>query len=330
MVKDKSIIASLDQTIKLYNTEIHYIKKYFILPLYDTPGLLNRSKIVKLLLDVFSIVFIYSLLLFTGLINIFGGVVTWFTNGWGPVSDEQKIIALNYCLSTLGAIFLSEVLFQIFLNLTIKNKNFQVDKNKKYEIHAAVALIGLVLSCLNPALFYGFVGIFFAYMLFKVIKCIMVDKWNVESIAEKIGIGILFFYMLCQFFVGIVPLIKSLISSLAVLMGPLFGMFIVATCFSLIFILFILAINWQLFKQLGYEGWISLVPLYSSALFFKAIYGKWTKIFYLLIPFYNIYFVFKTNVLLAHKFKKSTGFGIGLTLLPIIFKPILVFRKHKK
>lgn len=199
MVPDQKIKNNLDKTIKLYNTEIHYIKKYFILPLYDTPGLLNRSKIVKLVLDVFSIALIYSILYFTGLINLIGRGIHYFTEHWSAVTELQKSLSFNFCVSTLGSIYISEIFFQLFLNLTIKNKNFQVDKNKKYEIHIAVALVGFVLSCLHTYLFYGYIAGFFTYTGYKTVKCILVDKWNIESIIEKAAIVLCLIYLIVQF-----------------------------------------------------------------------------------------------------------------------------------
>ena len=186
MVQDNKIKSDLNLTIKKYNKEIHYIKKYFILPLYDTPGLLNRSRIVKALIDIVSVLFLYIFISKTGIADLVVKPILYFSASWGPVSDLQKLNALKYCVSSLAGIYLSEILFQIFINITIKNKNFQVDKNKKYDIHLAVGLIGLVLVCLKPIFFIIYSLIFAGYIIYKLIKCISTKKWNFESILEKI------------------------------------------------------------------------------------------------------------------------------------------------
>ncbi len=331
MVPDEKIKNKLDNTINLYNTEIHYIKKYFILPLYDTPGLLNRSRIVKLLLEVFSVFAVYFLLTKTLLIEKIGSVVIWFTASWnGDSTDAQKLTALAYCIATLSGIYIAEILFQIFLNITIKNKNFQVDKNKQYEIHAAVALVGLVLSCLYSVFFYGYVGVFFLYITYKVIKCILVDKWNIESMLEKIAITALAFILYGDFFVLLYTKLGNGFNLFTSILGISSTLAILGIFLSFGILFFFLAVNWQFYKKLGFEGWVSLIPLYNTAMLYKKIFGKWTKMFLLLIPFYNIYFFFKTNICIAKYFKKSTGLGLGLIFFPMIFKPILAFSGLKR
>lgn len=330
MVPDEKIKKALDKTIKDYNIEIHYIKKYFILPLYDTPGLLNRSKIVKLLCDIFSIFVIFFTLMTTKAADKIGGVVTWISYGWSNTTDQQKIVAVAYALSVIGGIYLSEVLFQIFLNITIKNKNFQVDKNKRYDVHATIALVGIILACLNPIFFYGYVGAFFAYITFKTIKCILVDKWNIESILEKIAISILTFILYCNFFVLLLTRLSTGFDLIVSVLGISAGLVIFGIVFLLGILFFFYAANWQFFKKLGFEGWVSLIPYYNTAMHCKAVYKKWTKMFLFLIPFYNIYFLFKLNIDTAHLLKKSTAFGIALTLMPAIFMPILAFSGLKK
>ena len=44
-----------------------------------------------------------------------------------------------------------------------------------------------------------------------------------------------------------------------------------------------------------------------------------------IIPIANIYAIFKIYIELAHKFNKSTGFGVGLIFLSVIFFPMLAF-----
>ena len=183
MVPEEAIQDKLDKTIKSYNKEIHYIKKYFILPLYDFDGLLNRSKIVKCLITLLSICICNLLLTLPVFSGVFSLIHMW-CEGFVEVFP-RTVIKLS--LSVLGSIYLAEILFQLFLNITIKNKNFQVDKNKKFDIHWAVALLAIPFSCLTIYVAYASHFVFLAYIVFVAVKCILVKKWNLESIIEKIA-----------------------------------------------------------------------------------------------------------------------------------------------
>lgn len=77
------------------------------------------------------------------------------------------------------------------------------------------------------------------------------------------------------------------------------------------------------FKKMGREGWIGLIPLYSQYVLFEELYGDGWKFLTLIIPIYNIYVLIKLNIDLAHEFNQSTGFGIGLFFLSSVFYPIL-------
>lgn len=83
--------------------------------------------------------------------------------------------------------------------------------------------------------------------------------------------------------------------------------------------------SWKIFQKMGLEGWESIIPFYNSYTFFKTLYGNGWLFLLQLIPFYNIYLIFKVNIDLAHRFRKSTGFGVGLVLLSVIFQCILAF-----
>ena len=87
----------------------------------------------------------------------------------------------------------------------------------------------------------------------------------------------------------------------------------------------IMVSQWFYFKKMGLNGWEAIIPLYNLYVLFKALYGNGWKMLLLLIPIYNIYITFKLNIDLAHAFGQGTGFGIGLTLLPFVFSPILGF-----
>ena len=87
-------------------------------------------------------------------------------------------------------------------------------------------------------------------------------------------------------------------------------------------VLFLVA-EWRVYTKAGKPGWAVLIPIYNIWVLYTIICGRGTAMFRLLIPIYNIYWEFKSNIALAHAYGKSTGFGVGLTLLAPIFLCIL-------
>jgi len=122
-----------------------------------------------------------------------------------------------------------------------------------------------------------------------------------------------------------------------------------------------LAAQWRVFQKMGYQGWKSLIPMYSQFLLFKAAYGNgWVvlklwlmpvflmvasfvvtlvfsmlrmyeiaSVVMLLIMLIAAYIVIKTIfklwIDLAHLFGQPTSFGFGLMLVQPIFMIILAF-----
>ena len=113
---------------------------------------------------------------------------------------------------------------------------------------------------------------------------------------------------------------------------------------------FMIVVMWRIFTKAGEAGWKCLIPIYSTYIFYKiawdgsifwgilignivvsllagvipskevslALYGIWAIIM--------IVISVKTVIKLAHRFGKSTAFGIfGLLLFSIIGMPILAF-----
>lgn len=93
------------------------------------------------------------------------------------------------------------------------------------------------------------------------------------------------------------------------------------------FIIFIvqLAAMWKIFLKMGRQGWESIIPLYNTYVLFEELYGNGWKMLLMLIPIYNIYVAIKLYIDLAHAFNKSTGFGVGLIFLSLIFTCMLGF-----
>ena len=93
--------------------------------------------------------------------------------------------------------------------------------------------------------------------------------------------------------------------------------------------LVMLVAMWKIFTKAGKPGWAIIIPIYNLWVLYTIICGRGKAMFRLLIPFYNIYWAIKTEIELAHAYGKSTGFGIGLLFLPVIFYCILGFGSAK-
>ena len=91
-----------------------------------------------------------------------------------------------------------------------------------------------------------------------------------------------------------------------------------------IVILFI-ASYWVIYTKAGEAGWKCLIPIYNLIVLLKIINKPIWWIILILIPLVNIAIIIMINISLAKAFGKDTGFGIGLTLLAIIFAPMLAF-----
>jgi len=104
--------------------------------------------------------------------------------------------------------------------------------------------------------------------------------------------------------------------------GAMMGMIILYLALCLI-----MAISgWKVFSKAGKPGIASIIPIWNIVVMVE-IAGKpvsWVLLI-LLVPCANIYFAIMLMIELAKRFGKSSGFGIGLILLPFIFWPILGF-----
>ena len=82
---------------------------------------------------------------------------------------------------------------------------------------------------------------------------------------------------------------------------------------------------WKIFEKAGEPGWASIIPFYNIYVLFKITWGNGWKFLFLLIPIVNIVFAIITMVKLAKAFGKSGGFAVGLIFLSVIFYCILAF-----
>ena len=94
---------------------------------------------------------------------------------------------------------------------------------------------------------------------------------------------------------------------------------------ELIITLFVMAGAWRMFQKMGRQGWEAIIPFYNLYVLFQAIYGRGWRFLLFLVPIYNIYLAFRVGIDLAQSFHQGVGYGIGLTLLPVVFVPLTGF-----
>lgn len=103
------------------------------------------------------------------------------------------------------------------------------------------------------------------------------------------------------------------------------AMLIILFLFYIGVIVVLLASQWKIFSKAGKPGWACLIPIYSTIVLLEIIKKPVWWIFMFLIPLVNLYFLIVAMNELSKSFGKSTGFTVGLLLLPFIFYPILGF-----
>ena len=103
------------------------------------------------------------------------------------------------------------------------------------------------------------------------------------------------------------------------------GLFAGIMIFSLILSLISIISYWKLFVKAGKPGWASIIPIYNTVVMIKIAKLPIWYIILFLVPVANIFALFKINIEMAKKFGKSTAFGVGMTLISIIFVPMLAF-----
>ena len=90
--------------------------------------------------------------------------------------------------------------------------------------------------------------------------------------------------------------------------------------------------SWKIFTKAGEAGWKSLIPIYNLVTLFKIIgLSPWLLLLYLasIIPivgsFVALGLSIVTMIKLGKAFGQSTGFIVGLILIPFVFELILAF-----
>jgi hypothetical protein len=132
---------------------------------------------------------------------------------------------------------------------------------------------------------------------------------------------------------------SSIISGIVAGLGVFVGFVILI---SLAVLVLQIVAKWKVFKKAGKNGWEAIVPYYSTWVLCEITGVKWW--FFLLINAATIVAILGLSCLeplagivslaasfachynLALKFNKdAVGYGIGLTLLPVVFYSILAF-----
>ena len=82
---------------------------------------------------------------------------------------------------------------------------------------------------------------------------------------------------------------------------------------------------WKIYTKAGKPGWAAIVPVYNFVVLLQICDLPLWYIVLFFIPFANIYAIIKIYIELAHKFGKSTGFGVLTFFFSFVCLPILVF-----
>lgn len=117
---------------------------------------------------------------------------------------------------------------------------------------------------------------------------------------------------------------SSVSTGLAVFGIGMLIMWLVAMAISV----FTLISMWKVFKKAGKPGWAAIVPIYNIIVMLEIAELPMWYIALFFVPFANIYAMFKIYIELAHKFGKSTGFGVGMVFFAPIFFGMLAFGKN--
>ena len=111
--------------------------------------------------------------------------------------------------------------------------------------------------------------------------------------------------------------------------GAMIGLSAAAFIFSAIISLIAIISYAKIFKKAGKPWWACIVPIYNVIVMLEIAKLPMWYIALFFVPIANIYALFKINIEIAKKFGKTSGFGIGMTLLSIIFIPLLAFSDNK-
>lgn len=82
---------------------------------------------------------------------------------------------------------------------------------------------------------------------------------------------------------------------------------------------------WKLFVKAGQPGWAAIVPIYNTYVMTQIVGRPILWFILTFIPCVNFVAMVLIMIDLAKSFGKSTGYAIGMILLPFVFIPMLGF-----
>lgn len=87
----------------------------------------------------------------------------------------------------------------------------------------------------------------------------------------------------------------------------------------------VIAGMWKLFAKAGQPGWATIVPIYNTYVMTQIVGRPILWFILTFVPCVNLVAMVLIMIDLAKSFGKSTGYAIGMILLPFIFIPMLGF-----
>lgn len=91
--------------------------------------------------------------------------------------------------------------------------------------------------------------------------------------------------------------------------------------------IFMMITMWKFFNKSKKPGYAAVIPVYNVYVLCQIANCPWWYLLLLLIPLANVYFMFVLCNNIAKRYGKTTGFSVGLLLLPIVFFAILAYDK---
>lgn len=82
---------------------------------------------------------------------------------------------------------------------------------------------------------------------------------------------------------------------------------------------------WKLFVKAGQPGWAAIVPIYNTYVMTQIVGRPILWFILTFVPCVNFVALVLIMIDLAKSFGKSTGYAIGMILLPFVFIPMLGF-----
>ena len=101
------------------------------------------------------------------------------------------------------------------------------------------------------------------------------------------------------------------------------GVGFLGTLLYIAVIIFLIYCLWRIYEKAGKPGWASIIPIYNYLVELEIIGRPWWWLLLMFVPIVNVVIGIIINLDLAKAFGRSSGFAVGLILLPFIFFPIL-------